>query len=282
MLENERIRNDLQADCKQCFGLCCVALYFSASEGFPSNKDAGDPCPNLGQDFRCGIHNDLIKCGLKGCAAFDCFGAGQKVSKVTFDGSDWRKVPESSKQMFEVFLIMKQLHELLWYLTEAMGLGQAYPIHSKLSSKRDAIEQITLTCPDLLMELDVTAQRAEVNKLLLRTSKLVRDDVQNRLGQTGKWGHIKTFGRRPDFIGADLRSNDLRGANLRGACLIAADLRGNDFNGTDLIGADFRDADLRGADFSKSIFLTQVQLNAAKGDDSTKLPPTLTRPLHWR
>ena len=33
----------------------------------------------------------------------------------------------------------------------------------------------------------------------------------------------------------------------------------------DLIGADLRDADIRGADFTNSIFLTQVQVNAARG-----------------
>lgn len=82
-------------------------------------------------------------------------------------------------------------------------------------------------------------------------------------------------------MGADLRRMDLRGANLRGAYLIAADLRGTDLRGTDFIGADLRDADLRGADLSMSIFLTQAQLNAAKGDGRTKLPPLLQRPAHW-
>jgi uncharacterized protein YjbI with pentapeptide repeats len=73
----------------------------------------------------------------------------------------------------------------------------------------------------------------------------------------------------------------MRGANLRGAYLIAADLRGADLRSADLIGADFRDADIRGADLTESIFLTQSQLNAAKGDSNTKLPPSLSRPTHW-
>ncbi|MFE7915696.1 pentapeptide repeat-containing protein, partial [Bacillus mobilis] len=51
--------------------------------------------------------------------------------------------------------------------------------------------------------------------------------------------------------------------------------------GADLIGADFRDADIRGADFTNSIFLTQVQINAAKGDTHTKLPKMLSRPSYW-
>ncbi|GAA0824814.1 hypothetical protein GCM10008914_29680 [Clostridium tertium] len=38
---------ELQPDCEKCFVLCCVALYFSAMDGFPVNKDAGKPCINL-------------------------------------------------------------------------------------------------------------------------------------------------------------------------------------------------------------------------------------------
>jgi len=42
-----------------------------------------------------------------------------------------------------------------------------------------------------------------------------------------------------------------------------------------------RGADLRGADLTGSIFLIQSQLNAAKGDTRTKVPPLLTHPMHW-
>ena len=48
-----------------------------------------------------------------------------------------------------------------------------------------------------------------------------------------------------------------------------------------MIGADFRGADLRGADLTDTIFLIQLQLDAAKGDVSTRLAPVLTRPRQW-
>jgi Uncharacterized low-complexity proteins len=269
----------LRADCENCFGLCCVALYFSASEGFPSDKEAGQPCLNLQSDFRCSVHKSLKKRGLKGCLAFDCFGAGQKVSQVSFDGYDWRKVPESAKQMFEVFLIMRQLHELLWYQEEALSLKPAHPIHGALRSMLDETERLTHLSPESLVELDVAAHRADVNMLLLKTSEFVRAEVRRRSKTHAS--RQKTFRRGADLIAADLRKVDLRGANLRGACLIAADLRGTDLSGADLIGADFRDTDLRGADLTTSIFLTQAQLNAAKGDTGTKIPSSLIRPAHW-
>lgn len=270
---------NLRADCENCFGLCCVALYFSASEGFPIDKDAGHPCPNLQPDFHCSVHNNLRNQGLKGCIAFDCFGAGQKVAQVSFGGHDWRRAPESAKQMFEVFLIMRQLHELLWYLIEALTLQQARPIHGVLRSMLNETERLTRLSPDSLMELDVAVHRSEVNTLLLKTSELARAEA--RRGQKPHSGRQKTFGRGADLIAADLRKIDLRGANLRGAYLIAANLRGTNLSGTDFIGADLRDADLRGADLSKSIFLTQAQLNVAKGDTRTKLPSSLTRPTYW-
>ncbi|TCP28838.1 uncharacterized protein YjbI with pentapeptide repeats [Scopulibacillus darangshiensis] len=263
-------RNSLRADCERCFGLCCVALPFAASADFTIDKDAGKPCPNLQSDFRCGIHKDLRQKGFKGCTVFDCFGAGQKVSQVTFGGDDWREGPETAKKMFDVFPVMQQLHEMLWYLTEALTLAAARPIHKELGSALQETERLTQLSPDSLKELDVPAHRANVNNLLLKTSELAR-------AKKGK----KPDRRGADLMGANLKGTDLSRANLRGAYLIGADLRDADLRMADLIGADFRDADLSGADLTGSIFLTQAQVNAAKGDTKTKLPSPLTRPTHW-
>ncbi|GAA3730359.1 uncharacterized protein YjbI with pentapeptide repeats [Spinactinospora alkalitolerans] len=263
---------DLQADCANCFGLCCVALPFAASADFAVDKDAGQPCSNLQADFGCGIHAHLRERGFPGCAVFDCFGAGQKVSQVTFGGRDWRRAPDTAGPMFQVFPVMRQLHELLWYLSEALELPRARPVHGDLRRALDDVDRLTRGSAEALAELDVAALRHDVNALLLRTSELVRAGVPGR-GKKNRRG--------ADLIGARLRGADLRGANLRGAYLIAADLSGADLREADLIGVDFRDADLSGADLTGSIFLTQSQLNAAKGDAATGLPPTLTRPAHW-
>ncbi len=261
----------LRADCGNCFGLCCVALPFAASADFAIDKDAGQPCTNLRDDFRCGIHTQLRQRGFSGCTVFDCFGAGQKVSQVTFGGQDWRQAPGTARQMFEVFPVMRQLHELLWYLAEALTLPPARPIHGELRRALEKTERLTGGSAQELSELDMAAHRGDVNALLLRTSELVRAKVTGR----------KKERRGADLIGADLKAADLRGANLRGAYLIAADLKGADLRTADLIGADLRDADLSGADLTDAIFLTQPQLNAAKGDPATKLPSALTRPTHW-
>jgi len=269
-------RLSLRADCERCFGLCCVAPAFSASADFAIDKAAGQACPNLQSDFRCGIHKRLRERGFPGCAAYDCFGAGQKVAQVTFGGQDWRQAPRTAKRMFEAFTIMRQLHEMLWYLTEALMLQPARPLHGALGVALDETERLTRYSPDDLVELDVTAHRRGVNTLLLRASELVRGEARRR-----KTDHSTPDLRGGDLIGADLRRADLRGAALSGAYLIGADLGGADLRLADLIGADLRSADLSGADLSTSIFLIQSQLDAAKGSTDTKVPPSLTRPTHW-
>lgn len=277
LTNNDNNVNSLRADCESCFGLCCVALPYAKSADFAFDKDGGTPCQNLQSDYRCSIHKDLRKSGFRGCTVYECFGAGQKVSQVTFDGNDWRDNPESAKEMFDVFPIMQQLHEMLCYLNEALNLKATQPIYSDLQFALEETEQLTKLSPKAIIDLNVPAHRATVNDLLLRTSELVRAKVSGKGGKKG----ISKIGRGSDLIGAKLRAVDLKGANLRGALFIASDLRDADMRKTDLIGADFRDADLSGANLIGSIFLTQAQINSAKGDINTKLPATLSTPDHW-
>ncbi|MDF2821298.1 MAG: pentapeptide repeat-containing protein [Clostridiales bacterium] len=270
----------LRVDCQKCFGYCCVALYFTASDGFPTNKDAGKPCINLKNDFSCAIHQNLRKNGLKGCTSYECFGAGQKVAQVTYGGQDWRQDADTSDKMFEVFLVMRQLHEMLWYLSEAMTLHLGQPIQDELSNKASEIYRLSLLDADNLMAIDLTKLRDIVNTLLHKTSEIVRKKAQNDHKKISKQQQ-KTDKRRIDYIGTDLRKMNLVGADLRGALLIASDLRGVDLKGADLIGADLRDADIRSANLADSIFVTQAQINTAKGDSNTKLPKLIRRPVYW-
>lgn len=265
-------RAALRADCANCFGLCCVALTLTRSADFAIDKDAGKPCRNLQEDFRCGIHTELRTQGFPGCTVYDCFGAGQKVSGETFHGQDWRSAPRTAQQMFQVFPVMRQLHELLWYLTEALSLEAARSLHHEIRRALDETERLTHLPADAFRELDVAGHRDVVAELLRR---------RRRAGTGYGAAKKKRDHRGADLIGARLRGADLRGADLRGAYLIAADLTGADLRLADLIGTDFRDADLSGADLTTSLFLTQSQLNAAGGDAATKLPPSLGRPTHW-
>lgn len=173
--------------------------------------------------------------------------------------------------MFEVFPVLRQLHELLFYVSEALTLPAAAPVHAELRRALTETEELTRADAQALADLDVSPLRQQINTLLLKASELVRAKVPGR-----KKNH-----RGADLMGARLSGADLRGANLRGAYLIAADLSGADLRTADLIGADLRDTNLRGADLRDAVFLTQPQLNAAQGNATTQIPPTLTRPTHW-
>lgn len=173
--------------------------------------------------------------------------------------------------MFEAFRVMRQLHELLWYLTEALGLPSSGRLRADLRQAADETWRLTHLDASTLVSLDADAHRDSVNGLLLRASELAR-----------------AAGRRPgadlrgaDLTGRDLSGADLAGASLRGAFLVGADLTGADLTKADLTGADLRGANLSGANLAESIFLTQSQLDAATGDHRTTLPPALTRPPHW-
>jgi len=281
-VRDSRRQLQLRADCDSCCALCCVALSFQRSADFAIDKDAGEPCPNLQHDYRCGIHTRLRERGFKGCTVYDCFGAGQRVTTLTFGGRSWRDAPDTAGPMFAVFGVMRQLHELLWYLTEAVALVPASVLRDELLLAVQETDRLAGLPADSLRGLigdGVAIHRDRVAHLLSEASRLVRADA--RRGRPEARGPAKKAGPGADLIGARLRGADLVGADLRGSYLIAADLRGADLRAADLIGADLRDADLSGADLSSTLFLTQPQVSAALGDGSTRLPPALSRPAHW-
>jgi hypothetical protein len=261
----------LRADCTRCAALCCVVPAFARSSDFAIDKPAGLPCPNLQPDHRCGIHLELRERGFAGCTVFDCFGAGQHVTQVLLGGHDWRTSTDAGDTAAGVFPVVRRLHELLHYTAQATGFPRAAQLRGPLEAAYAEVESLTYETTDLLLALDVDALRGRVNALLLEASALERSGAP-------------AYGvdhRGADLAGRDLRSADLRGASLRGAVLVGADLRGADLRGADVVGADTRGADLRGTDLRGALFLLQSQLDAARGDASTRLGPEHAAPRHW-
>ncbi|MEV6347845.1 pentapeptide repeat-containing protein [Actinoplanes sp. NPDC051851] len=242
-----------EADCSRCAALCCVAPAFAKSSDFAVDKPAGRPCRNLGDDFRCGIHEELPQRGFRGCVVFDCFGAGQRITQETFAGRDWRSSPELAGPMFALLPVMRQLHELMWLLTEALALEEARPVHDRLETALSETDRLAGGDAGELVGLDVDAYRQRVNGVLRKASQLARARVGRRL--------VDHSGAQ--LIGRRMRGADLRGASLRGALLIGADLRDADLRRADFTGADMRGTDLRGADLNGALFLTSSQLRAA-------------------
>lgn len=271
-----KIRHSLQSDCQSCFGLCCTALNIVASSDFAINKPAGTPCPNLQDNYSCHIHSQLRETGFKGCTVFDCLGAGQQVSQVTFHGQDWRQSREHADKMFRVFPIMEQLYEMIAYVAEALSYQVDNMLYEQLIAQLKHLQQTTAQDADTLLALDMVAIRMPINALLLQTSEQIRQ--QSVKGKTSR----NLNQRGANWMGKNLKGKDLRATDLRASYLIAANLQDANLQGVDFIGADLRDTNLRGADLSTSLFLTQMQINAAQGDRSTKLPPYIKRPAHWQ
>jgi uncharacterized protein YjbI with pentapeptide repeats len=270
-------RDSLRPDCSSCFALCCTAFGFARSADFAIDKPAAAPCPNLDQDYSCTIHDRLRPRGFRGCTVFDCFGAGQAVSQQLFAGISWRDAPDSRPDMFAAFKAMRQLHEMLWHLAEAQDKTFDADAARDANELRLVIGDLTRGPLPGLLGCDLDSLHSAVRAILLGVSEEVRAGYF-----AAGTDHVNaTFKPGADLAGSNLSAGKLCGADLRGSCLIAADLRGSDLAGADLLGADLRDARLDGADLTAALFLTQPQLNSARGSSRTLLPPALTAPPHW-
>ena len=301
---------NLAADCSRCVGLCCVAPAFAASADFAFTKPAGVTCRHLAADASCTIHDRLIPSGFPGCVAYDCFGAGQRV--VALFGGGPRSAP-----MLSAYETVRQLHELLWYVADALSRPPAAPVHAALADARRAIEAAIAGGPSSIEATDPAAHRATVAPLLRRASALTRTAVPPAAGRPGMDGRrpdrASPAHQRPnrdatgrdlagrDLAGGDLAGRDLSGRDLAGrylagrdlagrdlsradlstASLIGAELRGAGLQVADLLAADLRGAVLDGADLSGALYLTRSQVGSARGSATTRLPDGLPRPAHW-
>jgi hypothetical protein len=268
---------DLRADCTRCSGLCCVALPYAASADFAYDKPAGVPCRHLA-GFSCSIHDRLPERGFVGCTVFDCLGAGQLVTQRTYDGMTWRDEPELAYEIFDVFMIMRQLQELRWYLRQADRADQPAELRRRVRVLAARTKELTESEPAELLLVDVAGHRGRVDEVLSEVSRRVREaavrEVRDRTGRPRKT-------RRADLVGVRLADIDLRGCDFRGALLLGADLRRSDLRGADLIGADLRAADLRGADLSDALYVTEPQVAGARGNADTRLPDGVRQPGRW-
>ena len=155
-------RPDLVPDCASCAAICCTATSFDACEDFAFDKPAGVACGHLRGDGRCAIHDELAVRGFTGCAVYDCYGAGPRVTRA-FAG-----VRCADRRRDAAFLVLRVLHELLWLSTEAVKLcpASAVELRGKLAAQIDALDAIACS-PDALAEVDL-AQLDRATRAVLR------------------------------------------------------------------------------------------------------------------
>lgn len=248
---------ELSADCSRCHALCCVLLPYRREGGFGADKNGGVPCHHLQTDDRCGIHAELTERGWPGCVAFDCFGAGQQATQVTYAGASWRDASGAGElgEMAAVLSTLRRVHEMLLHLGEVADRSPD-PAADALAQRLLVLRDAT---PVEILTTDLDDLQDECGDLLTAASARLRDPAGPDLTHA-------------DLAGQDLRGRDLRAASLRGALLIGADLREAVLDRTDLLGADLRGADLRGTDVSDALFVTGPQLAGARTDATTRTP----------
>lgn len=160
-------RADLVAECARCAGLCCVATSFEASQEFAIDKPLGVACPHLSHEARCAIHADRARRGFAGCTLYDCYGAGPRVTRM------YEEAPRSDARRDAVFLAMRELHELLWLLSEAAKLCPASraDLRAALSDRVDMLEATAGGSIAELLALDLEAQQRATRALLRRVGE---------------------------------------------------------------------------------------------------------------
>jgi len=268
---NDKIWENMKSDCSKCSGLCCTALYFSKMDGFPKDKVSGQPCVNLLKDYRCKIHSQLEKQNMKGCIGYDCFGAGQQVTQVIYQGQTWNDIPNQSTEIFDVFIMVFQLYQIRYYLIEAMTLISAKPLEQSIKC---LIEENIKMChdhPQSILSLDLEQYRHRANHILKQVCKLLQQSI-----------HSENKKVPANLLGGNFKGQDMSGADLSTKLLIAANFEKSLFHGTIFLGADTRDSNFNNADLSEAVFLTQGQVNSAKGNRYTKLPYHLDYPPTWK
>lgn len=259
----------LNIDCKNCSGLCCVSLYCAKTDGFPANKEAGTPCLYLDSDFSCTIHTKLSEKNYKGCIAYDCFGAGQRTTELCLSKGSWKTNPSHADITFQTFMIVFQLHQMLWYLIEASTLSKEILLKSAIDELIHENEEIAENLPDCASGMDLSDYRLRVNTVLKQISNTVSLSTSPNKNSNMM------------FLGKNFKKANLDGKDFSTSLMIAANFTGCSLKKTNFLGADIRDANFEDTDLSESIFLTQMQINAAKGNKNTKLPDNLSRPASW-
>jgi hypothetical protein len=100
-----------------------MALFFDSSEQFGLEKPAGVPCPHLDAACACTIYEARAEKGFGGCIAYDCHGAGQRVTQEIFGGRTWADDPALLAPMTIAFGTLGSAHRLLLLLSQANGLA---------------------------------------------------------------------------------------------------------------------------------------------------------------
>jgi hypothetical protein len=161
-----KLPSALRADCSRCAGLCCVVHAFYSVQGFAFDKPAHSACRYLTLENRCAIHTRLASRGFPGCVAFDCYGAGQRVTQELFNGMSWRTSDETAvRNLFSAYTSFLALHRLMAMLALAEATVSP-PLDTQMRLKREQLNDLCRSEQAKRGSLDIATLQNDVLELV--------------------------------------------------------------------------------------------------------------------
>lgn len=203
--------------------------------------------------------------------AYDCFGAGQFVTRHLKSAPNWLTISsQEADEIINFYLAVMRVHQTLWYLTQCIILqlpqSEKQQAKSLINEGRAFLEKPCIT----LAGLNTQPFCEQANQYLKHICALYQKNSSKTSDKQTK-----------NYMGKNMKRKNLEGKDFSMSLLIAANFEQANLSGANFLGADMRDTNLCNTDVSQSLFLTQIQINAAKGNKNTILPPYLHKPEAW-
>jgi hypothetical protein len=151
-----------------------VVPAFYSVQGFAFDKPAHSACRYLTLENKCAIHAGLASRGFPGCVAFDCYGAGQRVTQELFNGMSWRTSDETVVQnLFGAYTAFLALHRLMAMLAIAEATVTP-PLDIQMRLKREQLNNLCRSEEAKRGSLDITTLETDVLKLVRKDYGRIR------------------------------------------------------------------------------------------------------------
>jgi hypothetical protein len=144
---------------------------FYSFQGFAFDKPAHSACCHLTLENRCAIHTRLASRGFPGCVAFDCYGAGQRVTQELLGGRSWRTLDRSAaRAFFSAYTTCLTLHKLMAMLALAEATALP-PLAAQMRLKWAQLDELCRSEEAKSERLDLAMLQREVLALVKRDDR---------------------------------------------------------------------------------------------------------------
>lgn len=94
---------------------------------------------------------------MHGCIEYTCYGAGQRLCTRVLPGVDWLSQPDRSSDLFDTYFKLKELHEVMWFLSQMADLCPDPDLKVKIIDRISEIDELGEASDDEIRKLDVPA-----------------------------------------------------------------------------------------------------------------------------